>query len=471
MPRFSVLSRLPQMPPVVLALALALAIMPHRAPAVGTYLGVNYQAKLTTATGGLPLNGSHTLYFSIWQGGSAGVADSGFKMYEESAVVTATNGIVDHTVGTGSILLGGPLDPSMFVTDNFMYLQVGIDSAANPVLPRTRLGAAPLAAKAFSSVDGVPQGYSIVSNYPNSPPGFTETGKPLYNPWLYLKRMVTARTSLAVAPANGKIYAIGGMLSGGAVSDANEEYDPDKNLWAVKAVLPTARRDVCAVGLGGLIYVTGGFDLFSMHKLTHSYNPNTNTWTPKANMNFERRYHCMTTYGGKIYVFGGANNTSGVLQSVEEYNPNTNVWTPKADIPTARQGAVAAELYGNIHVIGGASGPYTEGVHEVYNPATNSWTTATSCPLGMYFAGATVIDNRIYVIGGQFGINLADVRIYDPATDSWTVGEPMPEERTSLGVTSDNGRIYAIGGSDFNSAVSPLNRALDPTVYYVHQKN
>lgn len=332
MSRLRVLSTCRKAILATLAWALLFVVFPNGAPAVGTYLGELPGEADDDDWGPAIAGAAHALLFHL-AGRDAAVADSGLKVFEEYAVVTATNGIVDHTVGTGVNQLGGPLDVSMFVTDNFMYLQVGIDSASNPVLPRTRLGTAPLAAKAFSSADGVPQGFSILSNYPNPPPGFSNTGKPLYNPWLYLKRMVTPRTSLAAAAANGKIYTIGGIASA-TNRNENEEYDPDTNVWAVKAVLPTPRGELTAVELGGLVYVAGGNDFANHYKLTHSYNPNTNIWTPRANMNVERSRHCMVVSGGKIYVFGGINGTSGTLQSVEEYRTPTQTSDPKAEIPT-----------------------------------------------------------------------------------------------------------------------------------------
>src|SRR5438874_1113551 len=64
-------------------------------------LRFNYQAKLSD-TIGTPLQGQHNLFVTLWDGGTSGTANSGTSVYAETAAVTVTNGIANHTVGTGT---------------------------------------------------------------------------------------------------------------------------------------------------------------------------------------------------------------------------------------------------------------------------------------------------------------------------------------------------------------------------------
>jgi hypothetical protein len=59
---------------------------------------------------------------------------------------------------------------------------------------------------------------------------------------------------------NGKIYAIGGVKSGGAdhVSQV-EEYDPATDTWTRVADIPTARSGVATSAVNGKIYAIGGW--------------------------------------------------------------------------------------------------------------------------------------------------------------------------------------------------------------------
>jgi hypothetical protein len=115
-----------------------------------TPLRFNYQGKLADAAGN-PLSGNHTLFFSLWQGGSAGASNTGTKVFEEQAVVNIINGVASHPVGGGTSQLPGALTQNMLRTAGIVYLQVAIDAAANVVLPRARIESVPYA---LLSADG-----------------------------------------------------------------------------------------------------------------------------------------------------------------------------------------------------------------------------------------------------------------------------------------------------------------------------
>src|SRR5262245_35967385 len=87
----------------------------------------NYQAKLTDSVGA-PLQGPHTMYFSLFEGGSEGVANDGVLLFKESASVGAVNGIVSHAVGTGANLMGGVPTSAMLQTPSDVFLQVAVDA-------------------------------------------------------------------------------------------------------------------------------------------------------------------------------------------------------------------------------------------------------------------------------------------------------------------------------------------------------
>lgn len=113
----------------------------------------NYQAKLSDGFGA-PLQGNHSLEFQIYQGGTAGGASSGVLVFQEFVNVTAVNGVVNATVGTGTGQTPGPLTANMLRTNGDVYLQVAVDLGANIILPRTRLESVPYA---ISSADGDPR--------------------------------------------------------------------------------------------------------------------------------------------------------------------------------------------------------------------------------------------------------------------------------------------------------------------------
>lgn len=109
----------------------------------------SYQARLNDPAG-VPLQGSHQLYFSLFRGGTAASAGSGVLLYRESATVSVQDGVVNHAVGEGSVL-EGTFSTNLFRTGEELFLQVAVDTEGNVILPRTRLEPVPFA---MASADG-----------------------------------------------------------------------------------------------------------------------------------------------------------------------------------------------------------------------------------------------------------------------------------------------------------------------------
>lgn len=124
---------------LVVILAIFFNILPLCADPPGRF---NYQARLTDS-GNNPLNGSHTLFFSIYQGGTSGSAGSGLLVYKESKGSLISDGLVSHEVGSGTVLFGNALSAKTFNFDGDTFLEVAVDNQANVILPRSRFDSVP----------------------------------------------------------------------------------------------------------------------------------------------------------------------------------------------------------------------------------------------------------------------------------------------------------------------------------------
>jgi N-acetylneuraminic acid mutarotase len=60
----------------------------------------------------------------------------------------------------------------------------------------------------------------------------------------------------AAAPGNGRVYLLGGFLTG----DRTLEYTPASDSWRSRAPMPSARHGLAAVAIGGEVYAVGGSD-------------------------------------------------------------------------------------------------------------------------------------------------------------------------------------------------------------------
>ena len=69
--------------------------------------------------------------------------------------------------------------------------------------------------------------------------------------------MPTARSGIAAAVLDGRIFVVGGEAPSGTFQEV-EAYDPTSNGWSTYAPMPRARHGLGAVALEGLLYVIAG---------------------------------------------------------------------------------------------------------------------------------------------------------------------------------------------------------------------
>ena len=270
--------------------------------------------------------------------------------------------------------------------------------------------------------------------------------------WQTRAHMPTARGYVPSVELDGKIYVIGGDVSGGgSFSGVNEVYDPATDTcWTTKAPMPTARCLHALAAVNGKIYAIGGY-ANGVLNINQEYDPVTDTWTTKAPMPSSRSGAGWAVVDDKIYVIGG-HPGYGFVNYNQMYDPATNTWATKAPLPTARAYLGAAEVDGKIYAIGGIGGPipgwYNMNVNEEYDPATNTWATKAAMPSARHNILAAALNDKVYAIGGWTsgpGNVLTINEEYDPVSDSWVTKAPMLTARTAGGAATED-KIYVMGG-------------------------
>ncbi|SEH86256.1 N-acetylneuraminic acid mutarotase [Paracoccus alkenifer] len=121
--------------------------------------------------------------------------------------------------------------------------------------------------------------------------------------------MPTARVDLAaIEGADGRIYAVGGVVDPGTRSDVVEAYDPKTKSWKVLAPMPTARSNATlAAAADGRIIAMGGMGKcgFTLDTV-EAYTPATNSWKTLPSCHCPRMYHASAvTADGRIMMIGG----------------------------------------------------------------------------------------------------------------------------------------------------------------------
>ncbi len=260
-------------------------------------------------------------------------------------------------------------------------------------------------------------------------------------------RMPAPRLFATGAAANGKLYAVGGiLLEDGKETSAVHEYDPRADRWSERKPMLFERRVYRVVGAGGKLYTIGGYSDSYPDLLVEEYDPATDEWTRRPNQLSRNYDHAVAVAGDEIWVIGGAS------PAVQVYAPRSGQWSKRPDLPDPLPGPVAAVVNGRIFAVSALSGTLYEFNPEGKEPAAvrkiPGWQKKADMPTPRRDHFAVAVGNKVYILGGS--VQKGDkteptnaVDVYHTATDRWTAAKPSPESINKAAAV--DGRIYSFG--------------------------
>lgn len=268
--------------------------------------------------------------------------------------------------------------------------------------------------------------------------------------WSEASPMPTARSEMQAAVLDGLVYVPGGLGPDRAL-DVVETYDPVAGVWREAPPLPAPVHHAGVAAADGRVFVSGGYaDLrFVPGSTLWAFDPVRRRWERLPDLPAPRAGHALVALDGALYVIGGLGRTS---QAVWRFDLATERWTePAARIPTVREHLAAVVLDGRIWTIGGRWPERGNvGTVEVYDPATDRWAPGPDLPTPRSGLTAGVLDGRIHVVGGEAlsgGRTFEQHEVYDPATGSWATAPPLRPARHGLASAVAGERWYLIGGA------------------------
>jgi hypothetical protein len=271
------------------------------------------------------------------------------------------------------------------------------------------------------------------------------------NPWTAKTPMPNPRQDFAVATSGGLVYVIGGELLGtgtfpGPASALVHIYDPATDSWSAGAPLPTARRNLAAATVNGVIYVIGGqTDVALDSTIVEAFDPAAPVpaWSTMAPMTTPRRAAAATALNGQVCVFGGQ-SSGNTISSVECFDPVANTWSPGPDMPTARYALGSDTVGAFAYAVGGhnlAGGPLmTVERFDPVNPP--SWSSVTSMATRREAAAIVAASGSLFAIGGLDTGALDSVESYDPSLGTWKNKTSMPLPLIRLGAVTIGSSIF-----------------------------
>ncbi|MEM9491309.1 MAG: kelch repeat-containing protein [Myxococcota bacterium] len=263
------------------------------------------------------------------------------------------------------------------------------------------------------------------------------------------------------AEINGKIYVVGGLISGFNTVDAVRVYDIAAGTWSNAASLPEPVHHPNVAAAGGKLYVLGALRAGSNNDTGESwaYDPATNSWSTLTPMESgdERGAASTAVVGTKIYVAGGYGDYTHQA-SLSSYDTATDTWdTSLPSMPGARDHLAATAIGTRIYVIGGREGDLYDVKNSVYifdtaNPSAG-WSTGAAMPTARGGHAVGAVDGKIFAIGGEgnsgSGGIFDQVEYYDPVTNSWTSLGDMENPRHGMYAVYHNGSLYLAGGGQY----------------------
>jgi N-acetylneuraminic acid mutarotase len=181
---------------------------------------------------------------------------------------------VGLSAGNGMLVIGGENDTSSYLNTNELYEASGGPfawSAKTPMPTGRRSAAAVLLNLLEVAVFG---GEGALGEHLDT----TEIYDSFTNTWLTGAPMPTPRSRLAAVFLDNDLAGVFGGVSFGSPTDqaqrANEVYDRTTNTWSTKAIMPTGRKDMVALGADYWVAAVVGGDLAINHPYTHATNVN-----------------------------------------------------------------------------------------------------------------------------------------------------------------------------------------------------
>jgi N-acetylneuraminic acid mutarotase len=98
----------------------------------------------------------------------------------------------------------------------------------------------------------------------------------------------------------------------------NEAYDPGTDAWQTRAPMPTARSGIAAAVLEGKIFVVGGEAPSGTFNQVEAYDPKANSWSTFAPLPTPRHGLGAVAVGGRLYVIAGGPTPGGSASAANE---------------------------------------------------------------------------------------------------------------------------------------------------------
>jgi N-acetylneuraminic acid mutarotase len=256
------------------------------------------------------------------------------------------------------------------------------------------------------------------------------------------------RGSAGLVVHDDKFYVVGGNTIGhnGGYVAWFDEYDPTTGVWTPLADAPRARDHFHAAVANGKLYVMGGrlsggpggvFEPLIPEVDVYDFGSQTwSTLAPASNLPTPRAAAAVAVFDGEILVIGGEGNGQAYA-TVEALDPSNDTWRNLDALNHVRHGTQAITSGDGVYIAGGSpvQGGGNQKNMEVYNADLPAGVASSAgllnAPLNVPFSLGVPEDIQLDHVAGNTGsfvqsislsgIDAADFSITNPIADPFLI--------------------------------------------------
>lgn len=252
------------------------------------------------------------------------------------------------------------------------------------------------------------------------------------------------RADVAAGKTQDKVFFAGGFNNSGeeefdTYRKRLDIYDPATDTWT-EAIIPIARPNTRAVGVGTKIYIAGYSTDPTLPDMNvmDIYDTATDTWTSET--------FTMTNATGMTAI----DNLIFLVKSgqVRIYNTTTGNFSSET-LSSGRQLPNPFACNGKVLFAGGGSSVQgLSDVVDIYDIATGTFTTGNMAN-GRNQVQGVCADNKVYLISGleDFSNWTTNIDVYDTETGEFSL-QQMSRPKSGFGAAATDTKIYLNGGYD-----------------------